>query len=245
MKKKILLSLLTGLVLSPVAHAITVPAFDFIKPAGSPQEVSLTLQLVFLMTVLSLGPAFLIMMTSFTRIAVVLSFLKKALGANDIPPSQLIIGLALFLTAFIMMPVWERMNSQALQPFMNKEISQELAFERAMEPLRDFMLGQTREKDIALFVRMTDRPRPASPQDVATSILIPAFVISELKTSFIIGFVLYVPFLVIDMVVASILMSMGMMMLPPALVSLPFKLVLFVLVDGWYLVVQSLVESFR
>jgi len=201
--------------------------------------------LVFLMTVLSLGPAFLIMMTSFTRIAVVLSFLKKALGANDIPPSQLIIGLALFLTAFIMTPVWERMNTQALQPFMNKEISQEIAFERAMEPLRDFMLRQTREKDIALFVRMTDRPRPESPQDVATSILIPAFVISELKTAFIIGFVLYVPFLVIDMVVASILMSMGMMMLPPVLVSLPFKLVLFVLVDGWYLVVQSLVESFR
>lgn len=244
--RKVLFAFLALLFLYSVsAYAVTIPAFNFIKQAQTPSEVNLSLQLMFLMTVLTVGPSLLLMVTSFTRVAVVLGFLKQAIGTREVPPPQLVVGLTLFLTAFIMMPVWDDINRNALTPYLTAEIGQEVAFERALKPIRTFMLKQTREKDIALFVHVTDAERPASPEEVSTSILIPAFIISELKTAFIIGFVLYVPFLVIDMVVASILMGMGMMMLPPVMIALPFKLLLFVLVDGWYLVIKSVVESFR
>ncbi|MEE9613100.1 MAG: flagellar type III secretion system pore protein FliP [Desulfatiglandales bacterium] len=227
-------------------------AADFLFPSlqlglqkgDSPGDVSILLQIVFLLTVLTLAPAILILMTSFTRLAVVFAFLRQALGTQQTPSNQIIAGLALFLTFFIMMPVWQKINSNALQPYLNEEISQEVALKAAIHPVRQFMFKQTREKDLALFVRMARLKKPKNPADTPTSVLIPAFVISELKTAFIIGFVLYVPFLIIDMVVASVLLSMGMMMLPPIMISLPFKLMLFVLVDGWHLMVGSLVKSF-
>lgn len=215
-----------------------------IQKGEDPGDMSVLLQIVFLLTVLSLAPAILILMTSFTRLAVVFSFLRQALGTQQTPSNQIIAGLALFLTFFIMMPVWQKINSKALQPYLNEEISQEVALKEALEPIRQFMFKQTRENDLALFVRMAKISKPKNPAETPTSVLIPAFVISELKTAFIIGFVLYVPFLIIDMVVASVLLSMGMMMLPPILISLPFKLMLFVLVDGWHLIVGSLVKSF-
>lgn len=215
-----------------------------IEKAEDPQHFSVLLHVLFLLTVLSLAPAILILMTSFTRLVVVFAFLRHALGTQQTPSNQIIAGLALFLTFFIMTPVWQKIHDDALQPYLNEEISKDVALRRAMNPLRQFMLKQTREKDLALFVRMSGIGKPKGPADIPASTLIPAFVISELKTAFIIGFCLYVPFLVIDMVVASVLLSMGMMMLPPILVSLPFKLMLFVLVDGWYLMVGSLVKSF-
>jgi len=189
-------------------------------------------------------PAILILMTSFTRLAVVFTFLRQAVGTQQTPSNQIIAGLALFLTFFIMMPVWQQINNNALQPYLHEEISQGDAFKEAMNPIRKFMFRQTRQKDLSLFVNMAKMDRPKNKDDIPTSVLIPAFVISELKTAFIIGFVLYVPFLVIDMVVASVLLSMGMMMLPPIMISLPFKLMLFVLVDGWNLIVGSMVKSF-
>ena len=215
-----------------------------IEKGENPGEISVLLQIIFLLTVLTLAPAILILMTSFTRLAVVFSFLRRALGTQQTPSNQIIAGLALFLTFFIMMPVWQKINGNALQPYLNEEISQEVALKAAIHPIREFMFRQTREKDLSLFVKMSKIEKPKNTADIPTPILIPAFVISELKTAFIIGFVLYVPFLVIDMVVASVLLSMGMMMLPPILISLPFKLMLFVLVDGWYLIVGSLVKSF-
>ncbi len=229
---------------TPAFAQFTVPAFDFIKEAQGSKETLLSLQILMLLTVLSLGPSILIMMTCFTRIAIVLSFLKQALGAREIPPSQIIIGLSLFMTAFIMMPVWQDIHRNVLIPYSAGTMTQEKAFETAKKPLRAFMLKQTREKDIALFVYAAKIPKPKKPEDVPLPILIPSFIISELRTAFIIGFVVYIPFLIIDMMVASILMAMGMMMLPPAMVSLPFKLIVFVLIDGWYLVVKSLIGSF-
>jgi len=215
-----------------------------VEKGEGPGDISVLLQIVFLLTVLSLAPAILMLMTSFTRLAVVFAFLRHALGTQQTPSNQIIAGLALFLTFFIMMPVWQKVNSNALQPYLNEEISQEVALKEAVNPIRQFMFRQTREKDLALLVKMADRKKPNNRADIPTSVLIPAFVISELKTAFIIGFVLYVPFLIIDMVVASVLLSMGMMMLPPILISLPFKLMLFVLVDGWHLIVGSMVKSF-
>jgi len=215
-----------------------------LEKSGDPGDVSVLLQIVFLLTVLTLAPAILILMTSFTRLAVVFTFLRQAVGTQQTPSNQIIAGLALFLTFFIMMPVWQKINNNALQPYLHEEISQGDAFKAAINPVRTFMFGQTREKDLSLFINMSKMNKPKNKDDIPTSVLIPAFVISELKTAFIIGFVLYVPFLVIDMVVASVLLSMGMMMLPPIMVSLPFKLMLFVLVDGWNLIVGSLVKSF-
>ncbi len=215
-----------------------------VEKGGDPGDVSVLLQIVFILTILTLAPAILILMTSFTRLAVVLSFLRHALGTQQTPSNQIIAGLALFLTFFIMMPVWQNINQNALQPYLAEDISQEVALKSAIDPIRNFMFKHTRKKDLALFIKMAKIERPKRQADVPTSILIPSFVISELKTAFIIGFVLFVPFLVIDMVVASVLLSMGMMMLPPILVSLPFKLMLFVLVDGWNLIVGSLVKSF-
>jgi flagellar biosynthetic protein FliP len=216
-------------------------AMDKIETRG---EMSVVLQIFFLLTILSLAPAILIMLTSFTRIAIVLSLLRQALGTHQMPPNQVIIGLSLFLTFFIMTPVWSQVNQTALQPYLNEEISHQEALERAANPIRAFMFKQTREQDLSLLVDVASMPRPQNPEGVPTSVLIPSFIISELKTAFQIGFLLYVPFLVIDMVVASVLLSMGMMMLPPIMVSLPFKLMIFVLADGWYLIVGSLVKSF-
>lgn len=227
-------------------------AVDFLFPSlqigvekgEDPGDISVLLQIIFLLTVLSIAPAILILTTSFTRLTIVFSFLRQAMGTQQIPSNQIIAGLALFLTFFIMMPIWQRINSQALQPYLNEEISQEDALKKAVDPMRKFMFKQTREKDLALFIKMAKMGQPRKPEDVPLSALIPAFVISELKTAFIIGFFLFVPFLIIDMVVASILLSMGMMMLPPILISLPFKLMLFVLMDGWHLVVGSMMNSF-
>ncbi len=212
--------------------------------ADNPGQVSVLLQIVALLTVLSLAPAILILMTSFTRLIVAFSFLRHALGTQQMPPNQVMIGLALFLTLFIMMPVFTQVNDNAIKPYLSEEISQADALEAAMRPVRQFMLRHTRKKDLALFTNMAKLDKPNTPQDVPSTVLIPAFVVSELKTAFIIGFVLYVPFLIIDMVVASVLLSMGMMMLPPIMISLPFKLILFVLMDGWHLIVGSLVKSF-
>ncbi|MBL7179776.1 MAG: flagellar type III secretion system pore protein FliP [Pseudomonadota bacterium] len=224
---------------------VVIPSLHLgIEKGGDPGDVSLLLQVVFLLTILALAPAILILMTSFTRLVVVFSFLRHALGTQQTPSNQIIAGLALFLTFFIMMPVWQKINQQALQPYLAEEISQEAALTAAINPIRQFMFKQTREKDLSLFINMARIAKPKNTEDVPTTILIPAFVISELKTAFIIGFVLFVPFLVIDMVVASVLLSMGMMMLPPIMISLPFKLMLFVLVDGWNLIVGSLVKSF-
>ena len=207
-------------------------------------KVALVMQLFLLMTVLSLAPSILIMLTSFTRIAIVFSLLRQAMGTNQLPPNQVVIGLSLFLTFYVMAPVWQQVHQDALKPLMAKEIDQKEALEKATGPIRDFMISQTREKDLALLVNVAKLDRPANIGEVPTTVLIPSFIISELKTAFQIGFMLYVPFLIIDMVVASVLLSMGMMMLPPIMVSLPFKLMIFVLADGWYLIVGSLVKSF-
>lgn len=207
-------------------------------------KVAVVLQLFLLMTVLSIAPSILIMVTSFTRIVIVFSLLRQAMGTNQLPPNQIVIGLALFLTFYVMAPVWQKVNQDALQPLIAKEISQKEALDKAVVPIREFMISQTREKDLALLINVAKMPRPANIDAVPTTVLIPSFIISELKTAFQIGFMLYVPFLVIDMVVASVLLSMGMMMLPPVMVSLPFKLMIFVLADGWHLIVGSLVKSF-
>lgn len=214
------------------------------QQSDNPGNISVTLQIFLLLTVLSLAPSILIMVTCFTRIAIVLSLLRQAIGTNQLPPNQIIVGLTLFLTVFIMTPVWQAVNQQALQPYLNKQMSSVEALHKAETPIRGFMLKQTREKDLALLVDIAKISRPKNINDVPTTVLIPAFIISELKTAFQIGFMLYIPFLIIDMVVASVLLSMGMMMLPPVMVSLPFKLMIFVLTDGWYLIVGSLVKSF-
>jgi len=209
-----------------------------------PKQVTSGVQLLVLMTVLSLAPSVLILATSFTRIVIVLSMLRNAIGTPSIPPNQVVIGLSLILTFFIMAPVYKQVNETAIQPFLNKEIDQTVALKEGQKPIREFMFKQTREKDIQLFLELGNEPQPVTIDDIPTVSLFPAFIISELRTAFTMGFVIYIPFLVIDMVVSSILLSMGMMMLPPSLVSLPFKVLLFVMVDGWYLIVRSLVLSF-
>ncbi len=211
---------------------------------GKPTDTVAVLRILMMLTVLTLAPAILIMMTSFTRIVVVLSFLRQALGTQQMPPNQLIIGLSLFLSFFVMAPAFKEISSQSLEPYMAEKIDQKTAFDRAEKPLREFMFNQTREKDIELFLSLSKEAKPQTRADVPTYVLIPSFVVSELKTAFQIGFMIYLPFLVIDMVVATVLMAMGMMMLPPTAIALPFKLLLFVLVDGWDLVVGSLVKSF-
>lgn len=209
------------------------------------EALSNPLQIVLLLTALSVIPMVLILMTSFTRIIVVLSFVRNALGTQQLPPNQLLIGLALILTFFVMAPTWNQVNTEALQPYLKKQISQTEALQKAEEPIRTFMFKQTRQKDLELFVGLAKMQRPQTYRDIPTYVLIPAFVISELKTAFQMGFAVFIPFLVIDMIVSSTLMSMGMLMLPPMIISLPFKILLFVLVDGWHLVVQSLVTSFK
>jgi flagellar biosynthetic protein FliP len=213
--------------------------------ASGPKDVAVTLELVAMLTVLSLAPSILIMMTCFTRVVVVLTFLKQALGTQNAPPNQMLMGLSLFLTFFIMGPTFNRVNDEALQPYLAEKIDYKVAIEKGMAPMREFMLKQVSEKDLALMVRISRSPTPKNVGELSNVTLIPAFCISELRSSFIIGFLIYIPFLVIDMVVSSVLMSMGMMMLPPVMISTPFKLILFVLVDGWNLVIQQLVLSFR
>ncbi len=203
------------------------------------------IRILFMLTVLTLAPALLMLVTSFTRVVIVLGLLRQALGTVHAPPNQVLIGLALFLTLFIMMPVWEQVRTEALNPFLDSQVTQEVAMQKAMEPIREFMLKQVREKDLGMFMSMGKIATPQTAKDVPMHVLVPAFVTSELRTAFQIGFLIYVPFLVIDMIVASTLMSMGMMMLPPVMISLPFKLVLFVLADGWFLVVGSLMNSFQ
>ena len=216
-----------------------------VDESSRPKDVAVTLEIIFLLTVLTLAPALLIMLTSFTRIVVVLSFLRMAIGTQQIPPSQLIIGLSLFLTMFVMGPTFETVYDDAIVPYLDEQIDNESALERGMKPIRAFMLRNTREKDLGLFIKLARLPRPNSPEELSNRVLIPSFVISELKTAFQIAFVLLIPFIIIDMVVASTLLSMGMMMLPPVTVSLPFKILLFVLVDGWHLIVESVVTSFK
>lgn len=227
------------------AQPVPVPRVNIeVGTAQNPQEVSQSLQILLIITLLSLAPAILIMMTSFTRIIVVFSFLRSALATQQMPPNQVLIGIALFLTFFIMAPTWQAVNREALQPYLRGEIDQKVAFERGMKPIRTFMFKQTREKDLALFVSLAKIPRPRTYEDIPNYVLIPAFAISELKTAFQIGFMIFIPFLVIDMIVASTLMSMGMLMLPPMMISLPFKILLFIMVDGWHLLVRSLILSF-
>lgn len=212
--------------------------------SGKPADTVAVLRILMMLTVLTLAPAILIMMTSFTRIVVVLSFLRQALGTQQMPPNQLIVGLSLFLSFFVMAPAFKDISANAIEPYMAEKIDQKTAFDRAEKPLRQFMFNQTREKDLELFLSLSKEAKPENREAVPTYVLIPSFVVSELKTAFQIGFMIYLPFLVIDMVVASVLMAMGMMMLPPTAIALPFKLLLFVLVDGWDLVVGSLVKSF-
>lgn len=209
-----------------------------------PQGVATAVQILLLITALTLAPAFILMMTSFTRLVIVFSILRQALGVQQSPPNQVIVGLALFLTFFVMAPAFMKINETALKPYMEGSLTQAAALKNAVEPLRDFMLKNVREKDLELFLKLSNSENPENKDDISTLAIIPAFITSELKTAFQIGFIIYLPFLVIDTVVASVLMSMGMMMLPPVMISLPFKLMLFVLADGWYLLVGSLVKSF-
>ncbi len=210
-----------------------------------PKQTAVVIQILALLTVLSLAPAFVIMVTSFTRIVIVLSFLRHALGTQQSPPNQVLISLALFLTIFVMAPVGQKVYGGAIGPLMAEQIGYEEAWTRGVEPIRRFMLAQVREKDLELFIDLAKLQKPASPDEVPTHVVIPAFLVSELRTAFQIGFLIYIPFLIVDMVVASVLMSMGMMLLPPVMIALPFKLILFVMADGWYLVVGSLVRSFQ
>ena len=246
----LVLLLLAALLLSGCIapdNQIAVPDLTSVpglSPSGDSQDVAVGIQLLLLLTVLSLAPAILIMMTSFTRIVIVLSFVRNAVGMPQVPPNQVLIGLALFLTLFSMSPTLEAVNAEALQPYLSGQISQAEAVKAAERPVRDFMLRQTREKDIALFVYLSKSERPRSPQEVPMVALVPAFALSELKTAFQMGVVIFIPFLVIDMVISCTLMSMGMMMLPPSVVAMPFKLLLFVMVDGWHLTVRSLLASF-
>ncbi len=236
--------LLTPLLVLLFERAEAMP-FPLNTIGGGTQNVSTAVQIFLLLTFISLAPAILLTLTSFTRIIIVFSLLRRSMGTMQMPPNQVMIGLALFLTLFVMAPIFNQINSQALKPFLAKEISQQEAYEKGIQPLRDFMLSQTRERDLALFVHFAKIERPKIPADLPTYVIIPAFIISELKTAFQMGFLIYLPFLIIDMVVASVLMSMGMLMLPPIMISLPFKILLFVMVDGWNLVVRSLIMSFR
>jgi flagellar biosynthetic protein FliP len=229
---------------SSAAAQSALPAVTVTPGPGGSQTYTLTIQTLLFLTSLTFLPAVLLMMTSFTRIIIVLSLLRQALGAVQAPPNQVLVGLSLFLTFFVMSPVLERMYTEAYVPFSDRRIGFNDAVDRAAVPLKQFMLRQTRESDIAVFAKLANQPQMNGPEDVPMKVLVPAYVISELKTAFQIGFVVFIPFLIIDLVVASVLMSMGMMMLSPVIISLPFKIMLFVLVDGWNLMVGSLVRSF-
>ncbi|MGA7748253.1 MAG: flagellar type III secretion system pore protein FliP [Candidatus Aquilonibacter sp.] len=231
---------------APTAPSVPVPNINIgLGQTNNPQQVVGALQILLLLTVLTLAPTLLVMTTAFTRIIVVLSFVRTAMGTQQTPPNQVLVGLALLLTFFVMNPVIHQINDNAVQPYLAKKISQPVALNRAVQPLRTFMFKQTREKDIQLFYSISKEPRPTAQRDVPTYLLVPAFVLSELKTAFEIGFAIYIPFIIIDMVTASILLSMGMMMIPPIIISLPFKVLIFILVDGWDLVISALFQSFH
>lgn len=238
--------ILVFLVVSPWTFAqVTLPSVNLgFKTTDNPNEIVSAIKIIMVLTVLTLAPAILIMMTSFTRIIIVFSFLRQALGVNQMPPNQLLVGLSLFLTFFIMGPTFEELNTKGVQPFLAGKISQEVAITETLAPLRRFMFTQTRDQDLALFIKLAKVEKPKTRADVPTLALIPAFVLSELKTAFQIGFIIFLPFLVIDIVASSVLMAMGMMMLPPVVISMPLKIMLFVLVDGWSLLVGSMVKSF-
>ena len=236
---------LAALAIPETVLAVNLPTISLgIKEAATPAEVSTALQVLFVLTVLTVAPAILLMTTAFTRIIIVLGFVRQAMGTQNTPPNQVLLGLALFLTLFVMAPTFNTINTGALQPYMQQQISQQQALERAVEAMREFMFSQVQESELQLLIDITKEEQPEDKKAISSSILIPAFMLSELKRAFQMGFMIYVPFLVIDMLVASVLMSMGMMMLPPIVISLPFKLLLFVLVDGWPLVVGSLMKSF-
>lgn len=239
--------LFTGILILPAfAQAPTFPKVTIgVDPSSSPEDFAVTIQIVLLLTVLTLAPSLLIMTTSFVRIIIAFHFLRQALGTQSLPPNQLVVGLSLFLTMFIMAPTFTQVYENAWKPYAAQEIVLTEAWDRAQQPMREFMLAHTRDKDLALFIQMADLEQPDTPDDLPMRIVIPSFIISELRVGFQMGFLIYMPLLIIDMVVAAVLMSMGMMMLPPVMISMPFKLLLFVLVDGWYLVVQTLVDSFR
>ncbi|MEQ1664715.1 MAG: flagellar type III secretion system pore protein FliP [Bdellovibrionales bacterium] len=227
------------------AQGMTLPTINLgYKSVTDPKELVTNIKILLGLTVLTLAPAILIMMTSFTRVVIVLSFVRQALGTQNMPPNQLLVGLSLFITLFIMSPFLTKINNDAVQPFLNGAIKQDEAVDNALGPLRSFMFNQTRDSDLSLFVGLSKIAKPKTRADIPIHVLIPSFIISELKTAFQIGFIIYLPFLVIDMIAASVLMAMGMMMLPPVIISLPFKIMLFVLVDGWTLIVGSLVKSF-
>lgn len=235
------------LLVAPMALAadpLSIPAITLSNGADGQQEYSVSLQILLIMTALSFIPAFVILMTSFTRIIIVFSILRQALGLQQTPSNQVLTGMALFLTLFIMAPVFDRVNQDAIQPYLNEQMTAQQAIDKAQGPLKDFMLAQTRQSDLDLFMRLSKRTDIASPEQAPLTILVPAFVTSELKTAFQIGFMIFIPFLIIDMVVASVLMAMGMMMLSPLIISLPFKIMLFVLVDGWALIMGTLAGSF-
>ena len=235
----------TALVLSVSNAAAAGPSVSIDLGSDAPKQTAVVVQILILLTVLSLAPALFIMVTSFTRIVIVLSFLRQALGTQAVPPNQVLLSLAMFLTMFIMAPVGQAVYADALKPLMDDQMSYEEAWKKGSEPVRGFMLRQVREKDLELFIDLGRLPKPDKAEEIPTHVIIPAFILSELRVAFQIGFLIYIPFLIVDMVVASVLMSMGMMLLPPAVISLPFKLVLFVLADGWYLVVGSMVRSFQ
>ena len=242
----VMLALVASGCTSADAAGQTVPKISIgVDQAAGPQDTVSSLQIVALLTVLSLAPAILIMVTAFTRIIIVLSLIRNAVGVPQLPPNNVLIGLGLFLTFFVMAPVWQQVQKDALNPYVAGQLSQGDAFAKAEQPVRNFMLRQVREKDLGLFVYLAKLDQPKTVDDVPTYVIIPAFIISELKTAFQMGFVIFIPFLVIDMVVSTVLMSMGMMMLPPVLISLPFKILLFVMVDGWYLLTRALVLSFN
>jgi flagellar biosynthetic protein FliP len=227
------------------ADPLPIPSISGIKPATTPQEGLQTMQILLMLTVLSVAPALLILTTAFTRIVVVFGFLRSALGTQQLPPNQVLLGLSLFLTVAVMSPTFKTINDTALQPYMKGDLPQTEAIDKAALPLKDFMLRQTRQQDLALMLEITKSPAPNGPEDVSFFTVTPAFAISELKTAFTMGFVIFLPFVIIDFITASTMMSMGMMMVPPTLISMPFKILLFVLVDGWHLVVQSLFQSFK
>lgn len=242
--------LILGLVLIPrlllAADEPSIPtiSLQFSNDQAEPQKVAVALEIMALLTILSLAPAIVLTVTSFTRIIIVFHFLRQAMGTQQMPPNQVLAALAIFMTVVIMMPVGQKINDHALQPYLSEEIGYADALRQAEDPLRSFLFKHTREKDLSVFFSITGLERPKNKDDVSTAVLIPAYIISELKTGFQIGFLIYIPFLILDMVVASILLSMGMMMLPPVMVSLPFKILLFVMVDGWNLIIGSLVNSF-
>ena len=240
----LLVALCLPYVLPAMAQTVDLPVLTATPTAGGGQTYSLSIQILLLLTALTFLPAILLLMTGFTRIIIVLSLLRHALGTQSSPPNQVLVGLALFLTAFVMAPVFDKIYDDAYLPFSQQKIAQDEALKRAQAPLKAFMLKQTREPDLALFMKLGNQAPVRSPEEVPIKVLVPAFVTSELKTAFQIGFIVFIPFIIIDMVVSSVLMSMGMMMLSPVLISLPFKLMLFVLVDGWTLIIGSLVQSF-